>query len=85
MTDRALRIHEINAEARELGYRIEVPLITQRLTPIHRAFAYRLDDQPPGGRFLCSSTDSLAALEEGLEVLRGVVASGHPWPDGERP
>ena len=85
MTDRALRIHEINAEARELGYRIEVPIITQRLTPIHRAFAYRLDEQPPEGKFLCSSTDSLGALEEGLEVLRGVVVADQPWPDGERP
>jgi hypothetical protein len=83
--DRTLRIHEINDEARSLGYRIEVETITQRRTPLHRAFTYRLDDQPPEGNFLCGVTDVLEVLEEGLEVLRGVVKSGHPWPSGERP
>jgi hypothetical protein len=81
---RTLRIHEINAEARELGYRIEVETITQRLTPLHRAFAYPLDDQPPGRRFLYGSTDVLDTLEEGLEILRGVVKANQPWPGGER-
>jgi hypothetical protein len=81
--DRTLRIHAVNDEARKLGYRIEVETITQRRTPLHRAFAYRLDDQPPGGRFLYGSTGVLDALEEGLEILRGVVKENHPWPGGE--
>jgi hypothetical protein len=82
--DRTLRIHEINTEARELGYRIELEMITpQSRTPAHRAFAYRLDDEQSGRRFLCGGTDVLDVLEDGLEVLRGVVKEGHGWPGGE--
>jgi hypothetical protein len=80
--DKTLRIHATNDEARGLGYRIEVETFAERLTPLHRAFAYRLDDQPHGGKFLCASTDVLVALEQGLEILRGVVEHGDPWPDG---
>jgi hypothetical protein len=81
--DRTLRIHAVNNEARELGYRIEVQTITHRHRSRHRAFAYRLDDEP-GERFLCGNTDVLEAMEDGLKVLRGVVEEGHPWP-GEKP
>jgi hypothetical protein len=81
--DRTLRIHAVNNEARELGYRIEVQTITHRQRSRHRAFAYRLDDEP-GERLLCGSTDVLEAMEDGLKVLRGVVEEGHPWP-GEKP
>jgi len=81
--DRTLRIHALNAEARELGYRIEVQTITHRQRPRHRAFAHRLEAEQPEGRFLWGSTDVLEAMEKGLEVLRGVVKEGHPWPGEE--
>ena len=81
--DRTLRIHALNAEARELGYRIEVQTITHRQRPRHRAFAYHLEDEQPEGRFLWGSTDVLEAMEKGLEVLHGVVEEDQPWPGEE--
>jgi hypothetical protein len=82
--DRTLRIHAVNNEARELGYRIEVQTITHRQRSRHRAFAYRLEDEQPEGRFLWGGMDVLESMEKGLEVLRRVVEKGRPWP-GERP
>jgi hypothetical protein len=68
--DRKHRFNAANNEAWRLGYRIEVE-VTANLT-IYTAFAHPINaTEPTEGRFLCKAESSLAALEGGVEILRG--------------
>jgi hypothetical protein len=78
--DEKLRQNAANAKVIHLGYRIEVDfLLASRL---HAAYAVSNAGEP-GRRFLCSSHVALDALEEGAEIVRGVVEDGRPWPGGD--
>jgi hypothetical protein len=81
--DVKLRQNAANAKANHLGYRIEVDfLLASRL---HAAYAVS-NAGDTGRRFLCSShAGALEALEEGAEILRGVVEDGRPWPGAASP
>ena len=81
MTDPdALRSNAINAEARELGYRIEV-LLDSPMPRTYTAYAQSIDRERER-HFLCRTRtdDALYALERALEVLRLVREHGGSWP-----
>ena len=81
MTDPdVLRIHAIHAEARELGYRIEV-LLDSPMPRTYTAYAQPIERERER-HFLCRtrSDDALYALERALEVLRLVREHGDSWP-----
>jgi hypothetical protein len=79
--DKRLRLNEANSEAKRLGYRISVEMQLNRRT--HTAFAHHLTDDTER-HFLCHrDSPAVDTLEDGLEILRGVVEAGHPWPGGE--
>jgi hypothetical protein len=80
--DTALRFHAINKEAADLGYRIEVDFVSNRPTPVYRAYAHALAGaETTSPRFLCSSSSSLEAAEDALQNLRDIVERGDSWPD----
>lgn len=70
-------------EAVELGYMLIVDEALNVGTLTHMAFAGpHVIGQPSPARFLIYSTSAAGAAEAGLEVLRGIVERGDPWPDG---
>lgn len=80
--DTALRSHTINKEAADLGYGIEVDFVPNRPTPVYRAYAHALAGaEATSPRFLCSSSSSLEAAEDGLQNLSDIVECSDSWPD----
>jgi hypothetical protein len=80
--DDADRIRVAQTEARALGYMllIEGALNVEPLT--HMAFAApHVEGQPSMGRFLTYSTSAADGAEAGVDVLRGIVERGDPWPE----
>jgi hypothetical protein len=50
----------------------------------HMVYAHpNVVGQASMGRFLCYSTSAADAAEAGLEIVRGVVERGGPWPEHE--
>jgi hypothetical protein len=81
--DTKLRFNVVNSEAERLGYRIGVDLVPDQRPPIYMAFAHaRVEGQATFGRFLCSRSSSIEAAEDGLEILRDVIAQNKAWPGG---
>ncbi len=78
-----LRIQAARAEAFELGYRLFADEAINMPEPItHLAFAAPVVGSQTGmARFLTYSTSAADAMEAGLEVIRGVVERGEPWPE----
>ncbi len=79
----AERIRAARQEAVELGYMLIVDeaLNVEPLT--HMAFAGpRTVGQATTARFLTYSTSAAEAAEAGVEILRGIVERGDPWPEG---
>jgi hypothetical protein len=76
------RIQVARAEAHTLGYMLlieEAPNI-EPLT--HSAVAApRIEGQASMGRFLTYGTSAADAAEAGVDVLRGIVERGDPWPE----
>jgi hypothetical protein len=80
------RFARVERKARRLGYAIAVDTAPNMRAPItHMAFACLATNWPSIGRFLCYSTSELQAAEAGLEILRGVVKRGDPWPVAVQP
>jgi hypothetical protein len=76
------RIQAVKAEAFELGYRLFVDEAYNIELVTHMAFA--ASASTPGAvtaRFLAYGTSAAGAAESGLEVLRGIVEDGKPWPE----
>jgi hypothetical protein len=66
--DTVRRQNAANEEARQLGYRLAVEPINRTT---YAAVAYSLDtSEAPEGERLCGAASSLAALEEGVRILR---------------
>jgi hypothetical protein len=78
----AQRIRVARAEAAALGYMliVEDALNIEPLT--HMALAGpRIEGQVANARFLTYSTSAADAAEAGVDVLRGIVERGDPWPE----
>ena len=80
--DEKLAFNAVNSQARQLGYRIAVELLANRANPLYAAYAHaRGEVQAASAHFLCIRPTALAAAEDGLEILRGIVGRGEKWPD----
>jgi hypothetical protein len=76
------RIKVARAEAVALGYMLIVDEAPNVEPLTHMAFAGpHVIGQAANARFLTYSTSAADAAEAGLEVLRGIVERGEPWPE----
>lgn len=77
------RIRAAEAEAHDVGFRLyvdEAPNLLGEVTHMAMAAPHN-DGQPTLIRFLTYSTSAADAAEGGLDVLRGVLERGEPWPE----
>jgi hypothetical protein len=77
------RIRAAEAEAHHVGFRLYVDEAPNALGKVtHMAMAAPHDGgRPTLIRFLTYSTSAADAAEGGLDVLRGVLERGDPWPE----
>jgi hypothetical protein len=79
--DTRRRITAANAKAASLGDGFRIADEPEQPN-LHTVRAYLLSGDEPAGRVLCRTrSDGVDALEEGLDVLRGIIELGQPWPD----
>jgi hypothetical protein len=77
-----LRIQAARADAFELGYRVFADEAINMPEPItYMAFAAPVTDQVSVGAFLTYGRSAAEAMEAGLDVIRGVLERGDPWPE----
>jgi hypothetical protein len=80
--DERERIRAARSEAVELGYMLIIDEAPNVEPLTHMAFAGpHIPGQASTAGFLTYSTSAAGAAEAGVEILRGIVERGDPWPE----